>query len=178
MVEWKSSQIAKWLLKRCFEDKSSIKLALLNYRNILRNPAFQSPKQRLLSRITDSPLPSISQKLQHALLENVKQNLEAERVQIHNPLTKQWESVSVGSKARSVTVETGSENTYCRNTMDLRKSSVRILKSLEVTADYYPTPCINNRYRDFYHRLAQKSTTLRIRAGRWNRSTVWFLRFL
>ncbi|XP_065079202.1 uncharacterized protein K02A2.6-like [Ochlerotatus camptorhynchus] len=72
-------QIAKNILIKCYDDNSSVQLALLNYRNIPRDSKLLSPKQRLMSRITNSQLPAGNQKLKPAVIENVKHNLEAER---------------------------------------------------------------------------------------------------
>ncbi|KAL1401413.1 hypothetical protein pipiens_006624 [Culex pipiens pipiens] len=159
-------QIAKNILKKCYDDGSSVQLALLNYRNIPRNSKLLSPNQRLMSRITNSPLPIVTQKLRPVVTEDVKQNLELERlkqkdyydraahhrqevkvndrVQLQNPLTHTWESGRVIAEAetpRSVLVETDEGNVFRRNTKHLKKSRATILKPPESVCDI-PGPSV------------------------------------
>lgn len=158
-------QIAKNILKKCYEDNSSVQLALLNYRNIPRNSKLLSPNQRLMSRITNSPLPVVSQKLKPEVIEDVKQNLESERfkqkdyydrsaqvrqptevnnrVLLQNPLTKIWESGRIIADAdtpRSVFVETDQGDVYRRNMKHVRKSTTLIPAQPEAVCDVPKSP--------------------------------------
>ncbi|XP_058449108.1 uncharacterized protein LOC131429074 [Malaya genurostris] len=158
-------QIAKNILKKCHEDNSSVQLAFLNYRNIPRNLKLQSPNLRLMSRITNSPLPVASHKLKPRVIEDVKQSLEAERckqkayydrsahvrqpleindrVQLQNLLTNTCESGRVIARSdtpRSVLVENDQGDIYRRNTKHVKKSSTLINAQPDVSCDVPVTP--------------------------------------
>ncbi|KAL1378982.1 hypothetical protein pipiens_015233 [Culex pipiens pipiens] len=153
-------QVAKNVLKKCHEDGSSVQLGLLNYRNIPRSDALKSPNERIMSRVTKTPLPMIEKKLKPTVVENVKQSLEVERnkqkayydqaarsrqemkvndrVLVQNQLTKTWEPARVIAKTelpRSVIVETQNGDVLRRTTRHLRTSSAQIPEQTEAVAE-------------------------------------------
>lgn len=69
-------QTAKNILRKCSIDKSDVQLALLNWRNTPRNDCLGSPNQRLFSRITRSPIPTIDKKLKPKIMQGVTAELQ------------------------------------------------------------------------------------------------------
>lgn len=153
-------QIAKNILKKCSEDNSSVQLRLLNYRNIPRSKQLMSPNQRLINRITKSPLPIVEQKLKPSIVEDVPKFLESERqtqkhyydqgsrirpevdpgdkVIVQNQQTNTWDSGTVIARAdtpRSVIVEKKNGDIIRRNEKHLRKTTASVPVKPDVVSD-------------------------------------------
>lgn len=99
----KAVQVAKNILKKCSIDKSDVQLALLNWRNIPRNDILGSPNQRLYSRITRSPLPTIKSNLKPKIMQGVTSELKRlreEQADYSNKHTKRPENFEINEKIR------------------------------------------------------------------------------
>ena len=68
-------KLHKGKLRKCKKNGTEIKLALLNYRNTLRDNQLGSPNLRLISRTTRSVLPITENKLKPKTTSNVTESL-------------------------------------------------------------------------------------------------------
>ncbi|XP_028168447.1 uncharacterized protein K02A2.6-like, partial [Ostrinia furnacalis] len=99
----KAVQTAKNILRKCSIDNSDIQLALLNWRNTPRNETLGSPNQRIFSRITRSPIPTIDKNLKPKLIQGVTaelQRLREKQSNYSNKHTKTPEKLEVNDKVR------------------------------------------------------------------------------
>ncbi|XP_062542050.1 uncharacterized protein K02A2.6-like [Armigeres subalbatus] len=72
-------QTAKGILKKCGEDKSDVKLALLHARNTPRTSELAAPSERLMGRLLRSNLPVTEKRLVPKLVTGVTEALLEER---------------------------------------------------------------------------------------------------
>lgn len=152
-------QTAKNMLKKCTNDNTDIKLALLNYRNTPRNDALGSPNQRLMSRTTRSLLPTNTKQLRPQAVEGVSEMLRKAREQqkqyydrntrAATPLQvgeqvrlqqdhRNWTGAQVVSRSnvpRSYTVRTDDGRTYRRNSSQLRSTRATIEQHPSIAVD-------------------------------------------
>lgn len=158
-------QIVKNILKKCAEDNTSPRIALMNYRNTPRSDELLSPNERLMSRATKTLLPVNQKQLVPKVVKDVPKNLEKERkrqkiyhdrtagperempqvqdkVMIQNPISNTWKSGVVKqheSRPRAVLIETDDGGNYIRNTIHVRKVPSRVeSKQLEKLPEELP----------------------------------------
>ncbi|XP_058827479.1 uncharacterized protein K02A2.6-like [Topomyia yanbarensis] len=138
-------QVAKSMLKKCNDDQSDIRLALLHMRNTPRSSSIPSPNERLMGRLVRSNMPMTQEALRPRVAENVQHLLEREReiqkdfadrgsmkppqfikqekVLIQDQTSRRWTPGTVVKQLdenRSYIVTDG-ERTLRRNTHHLRK---------------------------------------------------------
>ncbi|XP_062542526.1 uncharacterized protein K02A2.6-like [Armigeres subalbatus] len=76
----RSVQVAKSMLKKCSDDQSDIRLALLHMRNTPRSSLIPSPNERLMGRLVRSNMPMTLEALRPRVAVNVQQLMERERM--------------------------------------------------------------------------------------------------
>lgn len=146
-------QTAKNMLRKCSQDNSDIKLALLMYRNTPRSEALGSPNQRLMSRNTRSFLTMFEDQLKPQIVNDVQINLQhlrdkqkhyydrsahpASQLSVGDQVRLQqsnrnWTNATVmasAGKPRSFLVRTDAGKDFRRNTSQIHRTRAKIERS-------------------------------------------------
>lgn len=96
-------QLAKNILRKCKQDKTDYRLALLNWNNTPRDAFLGSPYQRLYSRITRTTVPTSDIKLKPKVVYKVSDRLRAlrdEQAFYANRTTRKAETFRPGDQVR------------------------------------------------------------------------------
>lgn len=137
-------------------DNTDLYLGLLNFRNTPRNKILKSPNERLMSRITRSPIPTTEKMLKPRIVHGVRKELmklrhlqkkyadrgtkegkqlqpgDKVRVQIEHRHWEEGEVTQGTGKPRSYMVKTA-DGQYRRNSAHLHETKATIIKPVNVT---------------------------------------------